>query len=212
MDSLVYEALQEITTSLEKNKDFLTDLDKEIGDGDHGINMSRGFNAVMSKLNPDDNMDISTTLKTVAMTLLSTIEGSSGSLYGNAFLKASAITKDVSTITSSILCEMLTARLTGIKERGKASRGDKTIVDALEPACDAFAFALSTHQTCSQCLSNAILAAGVGVEYTKSIAAKKGRVSYLGEKSIGHQDPGATSILIILEALHQVILRKEIVN
>ncbi|PHV70562.1 dihydroxyacetone kinase subunit L [Sporanaerobium hydrogeniformans] len=208
MDSLVYATIKKITEKIEQNKDFLTDLDREIGDGDHGINMTRGFTAVLTKISLDDDLDISSTLKKVGMTLLSTVGGASGPLYGSAFLKASAALKDITTLTAPVLGKILTASLTGIKERGKAVKGDKTMVDALEPACDAFVFALSQNASCLECMDQAIAAAKLGVEYTKSIAAKKGRASYLGARSIGHQDPGATSVLIILEAIREVINRK----
>jgi dihydroxyacetone kinase-like protein len=197
-----YEAMAVIGQTIITNKQFLTDLDAAIGDGDHGINMARGFEAVSAKLQllgPDK--DIGTILKTVGMTLISSVGGASGPLYGTAFLRASSPSMGKYELDKETATLMLAAAITGIKERGKASRGEKTMLDALEPAYDAFVAGAAAQKSLIECLELACEAAGQGVEFTKTIVATKGRASYLGERSVGHQDPGATSSYIILQTL-----------
>lgn len=194
-------AIAKISQAIDKNRDFLTDLDQAIGDGDHGINMSRGFKAVMAKLNMEQNIDISAGLKKTAMTLLSSVGGASGPLYGTAFMRAAVPAAGKNEITREVAVQLLGAALAGIKERGKAVRGEKTMVDSMEPAYEAFLRGIDEDRSLGECLELACEAAREGVEYTKGIIATKGRASYLGERSIGYQDPGATSVLIILEAL-----------
>jgi phosphoenolpyruvate---glycerone phosphotransferase subunit DhaL len=187
--------------SINVNKEFLTDLDSPIGDSDHGINMSRGFNAVNNALRELDSNDLSVILKKVGMTLISTVGGASGPLYGTAFLRAGAAIQGKTNITINDCVSMLAAAIQGIKDRGKAIRGEKTMLDALEPAYDAFIIASNEDKPLIACLEYACDAAQKGVEFTKTIKATKGRASYLGERSIGHQDPGATSSLIMLRAI-----------
>lgn len=185
-----------------KNKEYLTELDREIGDADHGINMARGFEAVITKLNNlEEDKDIGFVLKTAAMTLISSVGGASGPLYGTAFLRASVPAAgkfELDSLTAQAIWE---AAINGIKERGKASRGEKTMLDALEPAFEAFSEGIKTNKTLIEALEQASVAAQKGAEYTKTIAASKGRASYLGERSIGHQDPGAASSSIMIAAL-----------
>ena len=194
-------AIEAIADVISENKQFLTDLDQAIGDGDHGINMARGFEAVREKLRGAPAADIGATLKTVGMTLISTVGGASGPLYGTAFLRAAAAGQGKNSLDGETALQMLAAAIAGIKERGKATRGEKTMLDALEPAYDAFSQGVSEKKPLLDCLEMAKDAAGAGVEYTKTIIATKGRASYLGERSIGHQDPGATSSHLILNAL-----------
>jgi phosphoenolpyruvate---glycerone phosphotransferase subunit DhaL len=196
-------AIEAIADAIEKNKDYLTDLDRAIGDADHGINMARGFEAVMAKLNALESVDLASGLRQIAMTLISTVGGASGPLYGTAFLRSSKVVQGKNTIDAQLALSVFRAAIDGIEERGKATEGDKTMVDALEPAYRAFETTLNSGGNLSDCLKAARDAAQQGVEYTKTIAAKKGRASYLGERSIGHQDPGATSVLVILDALYQ---------
>lgn len=191
--------------SINFNKEFLTDLDSPIGDSDHGINMSRGFNAVNNSLKEFDSKDLSAILKKVGMTLISTVGGASGPLYGTAFLRAAGVIQGKTSITISDGVFMLFAAVQGIKDRGKAVRGEKTMLDALEPALDAFSNASKENKPLITCLEYACYAAQQGVEFTKTIKATKGRASYLGDRSIGHQDPGATSSLIMLQAITDYI-------
>ena len=208
MDNKFTETIEIVTDAINENRDFLTDLDRSIGDADHGINMSRGFNAVVAKLknNPPDSLQSG--LKSTAMTLISTVGGASGPLYGTAFLRCSKLAGGKDNVDVKLASQMLHEALNGIKNLGKAEAGDKTMVDALEPACKAFDKAAENGGTLVSCFESSYRAAQKGVEYTKTIAAKKGRASYLGERSIGHQDPGATSVTIILKALTEYYKKK----
>jgi dihydroxyacetone kinase-like protein len=194
-------ALEAVSEAISRNKEYLTSLDAAIGDADHGINMARGFDAALAKgktLPPD--ADVGTVLKTVGMTLISTVGGAAGPLYGTACLRAAGAAQGT-VVDGAAVVKMLEAAINGIKERGKAVRGEKTMLDALEPACEAFADGLRARKPLVDCLDLACEAADKGVAFTKTIIATKGRASYLGERSIGHQDPGASSSYIILKAL-----------
>jgi dihydroxyacetone kinase-like protein len=201
MNPNVCEAIRAIAAAINENKEMLTNLDAAIGDADHGINMSRGFDAVKSKLEESGDEDISTVLKKVGMTLISTVGGASGPLYGTAFLRAAGVVQGTEVITREKAMEMLSAAIKGIKDRGKAEKGEKTMLDALEPALEAFSQGVTEGRSLLDCLESACKAAEAGVLHTKMIKATKGRASYLGERSIGHQDPGATSSYIMLRAL-----------
>jgi phosphoenolpyruvate---glycerone phosphotransferase subunit DhaL len=195
-------AITAVGQAIIKNKEYLTELDREIGDADHGINMAKGFEAVITKISSlEEDKDIGFVLKTVAMTLISSVGGASGPLYGTAFLRAAVPAAGKVELDSLTAQAMWEAAVTGIKERGKANRGEKTMLDALEPALEAFSEGIKENKTLLTCLELASTAAQEGVEYTKTIAATKGRASYLGERSIGHQDPGATSASIMISAL-----------
>lgn len=197
----IYEAINVLAEAVNENREMLTDLDAAIGDADHGINMSRGFEAVKTKLSQGGGEDIPTVLKKVGMTLISTVGGASGPLYGTAFLRASAAINGNEAITREKAMEMLSSAIQGIKDRGKARQGDKTMLDALEPALEAIDNGIKADKSLLECLEAACQAAQAGMEYTETIKATKGRASYLGERSIGHRDPGATSSYIILRAL-----------
>ncbi|HWR09998.1 dihydroxyacetone kinase subunit DhaL [Sporomusa sp.] len=197
----VIAAIEALADIIIANKQKLTDLDAAIGDGDHGINMARGFEAVRVKLVTANPMDIGAVLKLVGMTLISTVGGASGPLYGTAFMRAAAVVQGQAVIDTHTAAEMLKAAIGGIKDRGKAVRGEKTMLDALEPAYEAFMQGMADGAALSTCLELATQAAGAGIEYTKTIIATKGRASYLGERSIGHQDAGATSCYLMLAAL-----------
>ena len=200
MPSGIYKCISLIAERITENKDFLTELDREIGDSDHGINMSRGFSAVMEKLSPEDS-DIGATLKKLGMTLLSKVGGASGPLYGTAYMEAGKITAGKTELTPSDMKSVLEAAIAGIQKRGKAVKGEKTMLDALIPASETFSAKIAEGADMVTALDSACESAREGVEYTKTIIATKGRASYLGERSIGHQDPGATSALITLEAI-----------
>jgi dihydroxyacetone kinase-like protein len=193
--------LERIADVLHENADYLTRLDSPIGDADHGVNMDRGFKAVRDKFPSLAAMDISTQLKTVGMTLVSTVGGASGPLYGTAFLRASAAVAGKSDLSEADLVAMLEAFLGGIVARGKAQPGEKTMVDALTPAVTAAKAALQEGVSAKELAARASQAAEDGVQATIPLLATKGRASYLGERSIGHQDPGATSSWLILRSL-----------
>lgn len=204
MSSRIYNCITSIGAKIEENKDFLTDLDREIGDADHGINMARGFHAVAEKLTPDSD-DIGAALKKTGMTLLSKVGGASGPLYGTAYMEAAKIAAGKNEITAEEFGEMLAAAIAGIQKRGKAVRGEKTMLDALMPAYDAYMAAIGEGKDLAAGLDAAVEAAREGVEFTKTIIATKGRASYLGERSLGHQDPGATSATLTLETIRDFI-------
>lgn len=200
MAATVSSFISAINDSITSNKVFLTDLDGVIGDADHGINMTRGFNAVVLKVSQEDT-DVGATLKKVGMTLISTVGGASGPLYGTAFMKAGGEAVGKTTLDGETIIKMWLAALEGIKARGKATLGEKTMIDAIEPAMEAFKKAIEEGATLEAGLERAVEAAEAGIEYTKTIRATKGRASYLGDRSIGHQDPGATSFTIILKTI-----------
>jgi len=195
------EIINAIANDIHENKEFLTELDSAIGDADHGINMSKGFKAVTEKIAAMGDKDCGSILKTVGMTLVSTVGGASGPLYGTAFMRAGQAVGSKMELGFEDLQAILDAALEGIKMRGKAEKGDKTIVDALEPAVEV----LKSSTADLKLFEEAVNAAKDGVEYTKGIIAKRGRASYLGERSIGHQDPGATSCYIMLAAIMKAI-------
>jgi dihydroxyacetone kinase-like protein len=201
----VIQILNKIGDVLEENKQYLSELDAAIGDGDHGINMSKGFNAVKEKIKDDNGENIGDTLKKTGMALVSNVGGASGPLYGTAFMKAAMEVNGKSSIDISDFMKMLEAALAGIKMRGKAVKGEKTMIDAIEPAIDEGKSALDQGLSTLETLKKMKESALNGVEYTKTIIATKGRASYLGERSIGHQDAGATSSYIILNTIYEEV-------
>ncbi len=184
---------------ISENASLLTELDKPIGDGDHGENMNRGFRAVEKKLETANIGDVSTLFKTVGMTLLSTVGGAAGPLYGGFFLALANSSAGKESLTKEQLSECLAKGLADIQRRGKAQLGDKTMVDSLSPAADAFH--MSPDGDIAQAARAAADRAKSAADATIPLLARKGRASYLGERSIGHQDPGATSCWLLLEAL-----------
>lgn len=189
---------------IEAEKDYLTQLDNEIGDGDHGINLARGFEAVEKKLPSLAGGDIGALLKGVGMQLVSTVGGASGPLYGTAFMKAGMACKGLTELDGPQFVKALEAAVDGIKMRGKATEGEKTMLDALCPALKVMQEEVAAGKSLKEALQDAAAAAEKGVEYTKTIIATKGRASYLGERSLGHQDPGATSSLYLLQVLAEM--------
>ena len=196
--------LERIADVLHENAAYLTRLDSAIGDADHGTNMDRGFKAVRDKLPTMVTMDSSTQLKTVGMTLVSTVGGASGPLYGTAFLRASAAVANKSELTSADVVALLEAFLGGIIARGKATTNEKTMVDALTPAVAAAKQAQEEGVPLAELTARTAAAAEEGMKATIPMLATKGRASYLGERSIGHQDPGSTSSWLILRSLAEV--------
>ena len=197
--------IHNFTAVIAENKDYLTELDAAIGDADHGINMNRGFQKVSEKLPTVIDRDIGTILKTVSMTLISTVGGASGPLYGTFFLKASAVAAHKEELTPEELVKSLQAGLEGVIQRGKAQLEDKTMIDALAPAIDAFQQSLANNDSVVSGLQKAVNAAEEGMKKTIPLIARKGRASYLGERSIGHQDPGATSSYLMLTTLLRAV-------
>jgi phosphoenolpyruvate---glycerone phosphotransferase subunit DhaL len=183
-----------------ENKDYLTQLDAAIGDGDHGINMNRGMSAVVAKLDEAaGEQDIGALLKTVGMTLVSSVGGAGGPLYGTLFLQMGTAASGKSELGPDDWAAALEAGVKGVKARGKAEPGDKTMLDALLPGLEALRSALDGGASFEDALTASAEAAGQGMRETIPLVAKKGRASYLGERSAGHQDPGATSSNMLLE-------------
>jgi dihydroxyacetone kinase-like protein len=182
-----------------ENKEYLTQLDSAIGDADHGINMNRGMQAVLGKIDGIPNGDIGTMLKTVGMTLVSTVGGAGGPLYGTLFLQFGAATAGKAELEPADWALALEKGVEGVQMRGKAEPGDKTMVDALMPARDAFRQAVDEGESFPDALRRSAAAAEDGMKATIPWVARKGRASYLGERSAGHQDPGATSSYLLLK-------------
>ena len=194
--------LQRSASRLHEQRGYLTDLDAAIGDADHGVNMDRGFTAVMAKLQAEGApADVGAILKTVGTTLVSTVGGASGPLYGTAFLRAGMALASKTALSEADVEVGLAAALEGVKARGKAHRGEKTMIDAFEPGVDAYSAAVAGGQNLHAALLAAADAAEEGMRATIPLLATKGRASYLGERSVGHQDPGATSLALLLRAM-----------
>jgi dihydroxyacetone kinase-like protein len=183
-----------------ENKDYLTQLDSAIGDADHGVNMDRGFKAALAKLPTVADKDIGTLFKSVGMTLVSTVGGAGGPLYGTFFMQAGTATANKMELTVPDWAAALESALNGVVARGKAQLGDKTMVDALTPALNALKQAAMESVDLPEALHRSAAAAEQGMKDTIPLVAKKGRASYLGERSAGHQDPGATSSFLIIKA------------
>jgi phosphoenolpyruvate---glycerone phosphotransferase subunit DhaL len=186
-----------------EHKDELTDLDAKIGDADHGVNMARGFTAIPPKLDVLVDKSVGSLLRTSAMTLISQVGGASGPLYGTFFLQASRPANGKTQLTQEELCQCFDSGLTGVVNLGKAALGDKTMVDALTPALAALHPRNS--DSLEAALDRATKAAREAADATIPLIARKGRASYLGQRSVGHKDPGATSSALLLEALSETV-------
>jgi phosphoenolpyruvate---glycerone phosphotransferase subunit DhaL len=193
------DVIREMAAAMEEHRRYLTKLDSEIGDGDHGNNMHRGFQAALERLENADPSSPADTLKAVSMALISKVGGAAGPLYGTAFLRASTALQSKDEVSAEDAAEVLEAALGGIKQRGKAEVGDKTIVDALEPAVEAAKDAASSASV-AEIFRAAAEAAKEGAQSTVPLTARRGRASYLGARAQGHQDPGATSTYYLLDA------------
>ena len=198
---LITASLKRICQVLHDNRQYLTDLDSPIGDADHGINMDRGFAAVLPKLDTVEGQDAGAILKLVASTLISTVGGASGPLYGTAFLRAGIALAGKQSVSLDDCVTTLGAAVQGIRDRGKATTGEKTMLDALVPAQEALASAARDGLDLREAFALAATAAEEGAKATIPMLATKGRASYLGERSIGHQDAGATSSALMLRAV-----------
>lgn len=187
------------------HREALTDLDIAIGDGDHGINMHRGFAKVAEKLSASADETIHSVLRTVGMTLLSSVGGASGPLYGTFFLKAAETTKDKNSLTLTDLAVLVEAGTQGLVNRGHARKGDKTMCDVWLPVKDSLAAAVDAGQSPAEALKTAAVRAAEAAEATVPMQAKKGRASYLNARSIGHKDPGAESSALMVQALAAVV-------
>jgi len=197
--------MRRIQNVIHANTAELDAFDRPIGDGDHGTNMDRGFTAVLAKIESQPDQSLAAVFKTTAMTLISTVGGAAGPLYGTAFLRISTAIADLNDDHPQQVAAAFTAALGGVQDRGKATTGEKTMVDALASAAEATKAAAEEGADVVTMLERAATAARTGMAATIPMRATKGRASYLGERSIGHQDPGATSCYLIIQAVADVI-------
>jgi dihydroxyacetone kinase-like protein len=195
----VFDWVRSFQQMVSESKEYLTKLDSAIGDADHGINMDRGMKAALIKAESVSGGDVGTLLKTVGMALVSTVGGAGGPLYGTLFMQMGTALAGKSEVEAQEWAEALEAAVQGVQARGKADAGDKTMLDALIPARDAFRSALDEGASFEDALRRSAQAAKVGMEATTPLVARKGRASYLGERSAGHQDPGATSSYLLVK-------------
>ena len=187
--SKVIEIIKKIGADIEDQKDYLTELDNIIADGDHGINMARGFQAVDQ----------------IGMKLLSTVGGASGPLYGTAYMKAGAVVAGKTEVDMNDFIAMFDAAIEGVVKRGKATTGEKTMLDSMIPANEAIKASYGADQDVAKAFAAGVKAAEDGIEFTKTIKATKGRASYIGDRSIGHADPGAASFTIMLKDIAELV-------
>lgn len=192
--------LEKLGEVYSEQREYLTQLDSAIGDADHGINMSRGFGKVLEKLPAEQEKSIGDILKAVGMTLVSTVGGASGPLYGTFFMRAGTALGDVESLDGEAVLALFQTGLDGVLQRGKAEMNDKTMIDAMQPAVAALEAALKAGKSVNEALGAAAAAAQRGMEATIPLQARKGRASYLGERSKDHQDPGATSTYYLFKA------------
>jgi dihydroxyacetone kinase-like protein len=192
--------IERFASTMTEKKEYLTQLDSAIGDADHGINMDRGMQAALGKLEGFEGDDVGGLLKTVGMTLVSTVGGAGGPLYGTLFLQMGTATAGKSELEPEDWAAALDGAVDGVQMRGKAEVGDKTMIDALIPARDAFRSALADGASFEDALNRSAGAAEEGMHSTTPLVARKGRASYLGERSAGHQDPGATSTYLLVKS------------
>jgi dihydroxyacetone kinase-like protein len=207
MDADVFRAwITAIAAVAAEQRDHLTQLDAAIGDADHGTNLARGFTAVVAALEADDPATPGAILALTGRTLISKVGGASGPLYGTAFRRAGKSLGDAPDVDLPALAAALEAALAGVQQLGAAKEGDKTMVDVLAPATSAFSKAVAEGQPAADALDALVTAAQAGAEATISMQALKGRASYLGPRSVGHEDPGAASAALILGALRDTVL------
>jgi dihydroxyacetone kinase-like protein len=200
--------MDEARSSIRAERDYLVQLDAAIGDGDHGTNMTRGFDAVVKALGAEDSLPPGRQLVLAGRTLVSAVGGASGPLWGSALRRAGRVLGEEPTFGPDQLVEALEAALGAITDLGQAGPGDKTMVDALQPAVAALREAVAAGRPLPDALREASEAAEAGRDATVPMQARRGRASYLGERSIGHQDPGATSAALILRALERAVPRE----
>lgn len=204
----VVTCLHRMADVIEENKRYLTKLDSPIGDADHGVNMNRGFKAVLNKIGPMEDADPGNLLKTAGTALVSSVGGAGGPLYGSAFMQAGTAVAGKETLDVKDVLAALEGALEGVVMRGKANPGDKTMVDAIRPAVQALESAIEHGAGMADALQEAADGAKQGMKDTIPMLAKKGRASYLGERSIGHQDPGATSSYLLIQVMADVAREK----
>ncbi|NFE94424.1 dihydroxyacetone kinase subunit DhaL [Clostridium botulinum] len=205
----VKDILVKVEKVIEENKLYLSELDAAIGDGDHGLNMNKGFKAVVEKIKDLPEDDLGNIFKNSGMALVSNVGGASGPLYGTAFMKAAMVVNKKSEMDINDFIKVLEQALGGIKMRGKGQEGEKTMIDTLSPAIEAGNKSIGENKSVKEVLLEIKEAAKNGMEHTKEIVATKGRASYVGERSIGHIDAGATSMYLILDTIVEELTKEE---
>lgn len=210
MQEIIVEIINEVADEICKNKDYLTDLDRKIGDGDHGVNLSRGFVKIRSESNSYLKMNYSEIFNKISMTLISNVGGASGALYGTAFMKIGMAIRKKKEISFFDFPEILKEGIEGIKMRGKSDINEKTMLDTLVPFYNYLEKNIKKEEKIYVILSEALEKAKEGRDSTIDMIAKKGRASYLKERSIGHLDPGASSSYMILKTIVEILKGKNI--
>jgi len=205
----VLEYLNRSAEVLKENREYLTELDAAIGDADHGINMDRGFQAILKKVPAVKDKDAGTILKTAGMALVTSVGGAGGPLYGTAFMQAGMAVAGKNELTAEDILAALEAALKGVMTRGRSQPGEKTMIEAIAPAVKAMQEALGNGAGTLKALEQATAAAEQGMKDTIPMLATKGRASYLGERSIGHQDPGATSSYLLIRTMAEMARKEE---
>lgn len=201
----VLDILRKMAAKMEEHKEYLTELDRPIGDNDHGINMARGFAEVEKELPALEGKDIGGILQKTGMILLSKVGGSAGPLYGSAFMKAGMGLTGKTEVSLEDFLKAMDTAVEAVMHRGKSTAGEKTMLDAMIPAWDAMKAAFDAGSSAKTVLAEGVQAAWQGAEHTKDLVATKGRASYVGERSLGHQDPGATSFSYLLEVIRDCV-------
>lgn len=195
------EILNKIADEINRNQEELTDLDREIGDGDHGVNIDRGFSEIKKILPTFENLSTPEVFSKIGMTLLTKVGGASGAIYGTAFMNAGIYLKGKENITDEIVVEALKSMIDGIQKRGKAIQGEKTMLDTIIPVYEFLNEAVNSGKTLEEIKNDVLAIARNAMESTKDIIATKGRAAYLGERSKGHIDPGAMSSYIMIKVI-----------
>ena len=202
----IKDALDAVAAAVIAQKEYLTNLDAKTGDGDHGLNMARGFRAAQEAVEEmEDTTKPGPVLQTIGNALIQNVGGAAGPLYGTGFVKAGEACDDDTKMNTASMEKLLRIAIDAIQARGRADRGDKTMLDVLIPIHECFLPDNTAGKTLFEVLQEASKAAGDGVNYTKTIAARKGRASLVGERSIGIEDPGAVSSMVMYRALYQFL-------
>ena len=202
----IKDAFDAVAAAIMEQKDYLTRLDAATGDGDHGLNMARGFKAADEELEAMDDTTLpGPVLQAIGMALINNVGGAAGPLYGTGFIRAAKLCDENTRLNIATIDKLLGAAIQGIQERGRAVRGEKTMLDVLMPIHECFQPENAEGKTLFQCMADASRAAREGVAYTKTIAATKGRASLVGERSIGYEDPGAVSSMVMFRALYSFL-------
>ena len=202
----IKEWLSSVADTYEKNKDYLTQLDSDIGDADHGINMNRGFKLVKEMINNENKESISDIFKSTGTILIKNIGGSSGPLYGTFFLNAGILSNNKENLSLSDITDIFNKGANAISSLGKSKSGEKTMLDTLFPSLDAMKESINENSGDAELFKNKVMeTAENGMKSTINMLATKGRASYLGERSVGHQDPGATSMFMLIKDLLAIL-------